>query len=56
MSFGHGKGQKTTKRSHELRRAVRDTSWGLSDRVSLGYMPASDEGCTVDMALWEKTL
>src|SRR5882724_10181852 len=54
MSLGHSKRRKTTKRSHELRRAVRDTSWGLSDRVPLGRMPASDEASTVDVALCEK--
>src|SRR5882757_3880900 len=54
MSLGHSKRRETTKRSHELRRAVRDTSWGLSDRVPLGRMPTSDEASTVDVALWEK--
>ena len=45
---------KTAKRSHELWQAVRDTSWGLSDRDPLGRMPVLDEACTVDVALWEK--
>ena len=54
MSLSHSKRQKTAKRSHELRRAVRDNSWGLSDRVLLKRMPASDEACTAKVALGEK--
>jgi hypothetical protein len=54
MNLGHSKRQKTAKRSHELRQAVRDNSWGLSDRVLLEPTQASNEACTVDVALCEK--
>ena len=54
MNLGHSMRQKTAKRSNELRQAVRDNSWGLSDRVLLERMQASDEACIVDVALCEK--
>jgi hypothetical protein len=54
MKLGHSKRQKTAKRSRELRQAVRDNSWDLSDRVLLELTPASNEACTVDVALREK--
>jgi hypothetical protein len=54
MNLGHSKRQKTAKRSHELRQVVRDNESGLSDRVLLEHMLASDETCAVDVALCEK--
>jgi hypothetical protein len=54
MKFGHSKSQNTAKRSHELRRTVRNNSWDLSDRVLLERVPASNEACTVDVALTQK--
>ena len=53
-TLGHSKRHKAGKRSHEPRQAVRDDSWGLSDRVLLERMQASDEACTVVVALCEK--
>jgi hypothetical protein len=55
MKFGHNRSQNTAKRSHELRRAVRNNSWDLSDRVLLKRVPASNEACTVNVGLTEKT-
>ena len=54
MNLGHSKRQKTARRSHELPQAVRDNSWGLSDRVMLEPAQALNEACTVDVALCEK--
>jgi len=54
MNLGHSKRQQTAKRSHELRQVVRDNASGLSDRVLLERMQASDEACAVDVALCEK--
>jgi hypothetical protein len=56
MNLGQSKRQKTAKRSHELRQAVavRDNSWGLSDRVLLEPTQASNEACTVDVRDDEK--
>jgi hypothetical protein len=54
MNLGHSKRQYTAKRSRELRQAVRDNSWDLSDRVLLELTPASNEACTVHVALREK--
>jgi len=54
MNLGHSKRQETAKRSHELRQVVRDHASGLSDRVVLERMRASDEARAVDVALCEK--
>jgi hypothetical protein len=54
MNLGHSKRQKTAKRSHELREAVRDNLWGLSDRALLERMPVSDEACAADVAIGGK--
>jgi hypothetical protein len=54
MNLGHCKRQKTANRSHELRQVVRGNASGLSDRVLLERIQASDEVCAVDVALCEK--
>jgi hypothetical protein len=54
MNRGYSKRQQTAKRYHELRQVLRDNASGLSDRVLLERMQASDEACAVDVALCEK--